>query len=118
MIYRPREYNASIESPAFGKVAPLLRTATYSSPQTVVWCTGYRPDYSWIELPVTDSSGHAINERGVSAEAGLYFIGAEFQYALASATIQGLDQDARYLMEAMAKLPTTRPAATPARAAA
>ena len=97
---------------------PITEDGHVLEPQTVVWCTGYRPDYSWIELPVTDSSGHPINERGVSAEAGLYFIGAEFQYALASATIQGLDQDARYLMEVMAKQPTTRPAATPARAAA
>ena len=97
---------------------PITEDGHVLQPQTVVWCTGYRPDYSWIELPVTDSSGHAINERGVSAEAGLYFIGAEFQYALASATIQGLDQDARYLMEVMAKQPTTRPAPTSARAAA
>jgi len=97
---------------------PITEDGHVLQPQTVVWCTGYRPDYSWIELPVTDSSGHAINERGVSAEARLYFIGAEFQYALASATIQGLDQDARYLMEAMAKQPTTRPAPTSARAAA
>ena len=97
---------------------PITEDGHVLQPQTVVWCTGYRPDYSWIELPVTDSSGHAINERGVSAEARLYFIGAEFQYALASATIQGLDQDARYLMEVMAKQPTTRPAPTSARAAA
>ena len=71
-------------------------------PQTVVWCTGYRPDYSWIDLPVSDASGHPIMERGVSPETGLYFIGLEFQYAAASATIQGLDQDARYLLRAMA----------------
>jgi|tagenome__1003787_1003787.scaffolds.fasta_scaffold20968882_3 putative flavoprotein involved in K+ transport len=81
---------------------PVTEGGHVLEPQTVVWCTGYRPDYSWIELPITDSAGHAMNERGVSAEAGLYFIGAEFQYALASATIQGLDQDARYLMRVMA----------------
>ena len=59
-------------------------------PQTVVWCTGYRPDYSWIDLPVADADGHPITERGVSPETGLYFIGVEFQYAAASSTIQGL----------------------------
>ena len=86
-------------------------------PQTVVWCTGYRPDYSWINLPVTDSSGHPIMDRGVSPETGLYFIGLEFQYAAASATIQGLNQDARYLLRAMAKqgsprqVPVQEPAA-------
>jgi putative flavoprotein involved in K+ transport len=87
-------------------------------PQTVVWCTGYRPDYSWIDLPVTDDHGQLITERGVSPAAGLYFIGTEFQYALASATIQGLDQDARYLAQAMAKQPKTVVVGTPQRAAA
>ena len=79
-------------------------------PQTVVWCTGYRPDYSWIDFPVTSAAGHPSTERGVSPEAGLYFIGLEFQYAAASSTIQGLDQDARYLIRAMATQPNARPA--------
>jgi len=77
-------------------------------PQTVVWCTGYRPDYSWIDLPVTDAEGHPITTRGVSPETGLYFIGLEFQYAAASSTIQGLDQDAQYLMRAMATQPNAQ----------
>jgi putative flavoprotein involved in K+ transport len=87
-------------------------------PQTVVWCTGYRPDYSWIDLPVSDASGHPIMERGVSPVTGLYFIGLEFQYAAASATIQGLDQDARYLLRAMAKRGSTRQVPVHERAAA
>jgi putative flavoprotein involved in K+ transport len=87
-------------------------------PQTVVWCTGYRPDYSWIELPVADEDGHPITERGVSPAAGLYFIGVEFQYAAASSTIQGLDQDARYLMRAMARQPSGQPVVMRERAAA
>jgi len=77
-------------------------------PQTVVWCTGYRSDYSWIDLPVTDAEGHPITTRGASPETGLYFIGLEFQYAAASSTIQGLDQDAQYLMRAMATQPNAQ----------
>jgi putative flavoprotein involved in K+ transport len=77
-------------------------------PQTIVWCTGFRPDYSWIDLPVTDEHAQPITERGVSPETGLYFLGVEFQYAVASATIQGLDQDARYLVRAMSKQPITQ----------
>jgi putative flavoprotein involved in K+ transport len=87
-------------------------------PHTVVWCTGYRDDYSWIDLPVADDHGQLITERGVSPEAGLYVIGAEFQYAVASATIQGLDQDARYLVRVMAKQSSAHPLVTPQRAAA
>jgi putative flavoprotein involved in K+ transport len=87
-------------------------------PQTVVWCTGFRPNYSWIDLPVTDQRGQPITERGVSLESGLYFLGLEFQYALASATIQGLDQDARYLVRAMAKQPINQVVPARQRAAA
>jgi putative flavoprotein involved in K+ transport len=88
---------------------PITEDDQVLEPQTVVWCTGYRPDYSWIDLPVADDAGHPITERGVSPEIGLYFIGVEFQYAAASSTIQGLDQDARYLMRAMAKQPAVLP---------
>jgi putative flavoprotein involved in K+ transport len=87
-------------------------------PQTVVWCTGYRADYSWIDLPVADDHGQPITERGVSPEAGLYFLGTEFQYAVASATIQGLDQDARYLIRAMAEQAGARSTPVPQEAAA
>jgi putative flavoprotein involved in K+ transport len=97
---------------------PVTADGDVLEPQTVVWCTGYRSDYSWIDLAVADDHGQPITERGVSPEAGLYFLGAEFQYAVASATIQGLDQDARYLVDAMAKQPTAHPEVTPQRAAA
>jgi putative flavoprotein involved in K+ transport len=86
---------------------PITADGELLKPQTVVWCTGYRPDYSWIDLPITDAAGNPITNRGVSPENGLYFIGLEFQYAAASSTIQGLDQDARYLVRAMAMQPTT-----------
>ena len=66
---------------------------------TVVWCTGSDADYSWLHLPVIDSDGRPRQQRGVcEAEPGLYFMGLDFQFALASATIQGVDQDARYVV--------------------
>jgi putative flavoprotein involved in K+ transport len=64
---------------------------------TVVWATGSRPDHSFLR-GLTDGTGRPPQRRGVSDVPGLYFLGLEFQFALASATIQGLDQDARYLM--------------------
>jgi putative flavoprotein involved in K+ transport len=97
---------------------PITEDDQVLEPQTVVWCTGYRPDYSWIELPVADEDGRPITERGVSPATGLYFIGVEFQYAAASSTIQGLDQDARYLMRAMARQPGGQPVVMRERAAA
>jgi putative flavoprotein involved in K+ transport len=97
---------------------PVTAEGDVLQPDTVVWCTGYRSDYSWIDMPVADADGHPITERGVSPETGLYFIGVEFQYAAASSTIQGLDQDARYLMRAMAKQPAVHRESVPEPAAA
>jgi putative flavoprotein involved in K+ transport len=65
---------------------------------TVVWCTGSGPDHSFLDLPVF-ADGRVRHERGVATgEAGLMFLGLEFQFAVASGTIQGLDRDARYLL--------------------
>ena len=66
---------------------------------TVVWCTGSGPDHSWIDLPVCSDDGRPRHERGVSPdEPGLLFLGLDFQFAVASSTIQGVDRDARYLV--------------------
>jgi putative flavoprotein involved in K+ transport len=85
---------------------PVTEDNRVLSPQTVVWCTGFRPDFSWIELPVADEDGYAAGHRGVSPVSGLFFIGQEFQYSAASSIIQGLDQDAGYLIRAMVKQPS------------
>lgn len=67
---------------------------------TVIWATGYRPDYGWIEgLPV-DGLGWPVNTRGVVEDIpGLYFVGMPFQYALASGTVGGVGRDAEYVVE-------------------
>lgn len=67
---------------------------------TVIWATGYRPDYGWIEgLPV-DDLGWPVNTRGVVEDIpGLYFVGMPFQYALASGTVGGVGRDAEYVVE-------------------
>lgn len=65
---------------------------------TVVWCTGSGPDHSWIDLPVFDG-GRPRHDRGVAVDVpGLLFLGLDFQYAIASASIQGVDRDARHLV--------------------
>jgi len=61
----------------------------------VVWCTGFHPGFSWIELPVLDASGEPVQERGiVPGEPGLYFVGQHFLYAFSSAMIHGVGRDA------------------------
>ena len=66
---------------------------------TIVWCTGSRPDHRFLELAAFDEHGRPRHRRGVSVVPGLYFLGLPFQFALASEQIQGLDRDARYLLK-------------------
>jgi putative flavoprotein involved in K+ transport len=64
----------------------------------IVWATGYRPDFSWIEPDIADASGWPMNYRGISpVSKGLYFIGMPFQYSLTSGLVGGVGRDARYI---------------------
>jgi putative flavoprotein involved in K+ transport len=71
---------------------------------TIVWCTGSQPDHRFLELPVFGEDGRPRQRRGVSIVPGLYFLGLEFQFALASGQIQGLDRDARYLLKQLREM--------------
>jgi putative flavoprotein involved in K+ transport len=67
-------------------------------PRVVIWCTGYEPDYRWIDLPVLDESGRPRQSRGVSGDSpGLYFVGLRFQHSLTSALLGGVGEDAAYI---------------------
>jgi putative flavoprotein involved in K+ transport len=65
----------------------------------VVWCTGFRVDFSWIDVPnAFDSDGKPRQHRGVvDTSAGLYFLGLRFLYAAASESLPGTYRDAAYL---------------------
>ena len=65
----------------------------------IVWCTGFRPSFPWLDLPVLGDGGEPNHERGiVESEPGLYFCGLHFQYAAASDSIVGMQRDARFVM--------------------
>ena len=68
--------------------------------RTVIWATGFRPDFGWIDgLPV-DDDGWPATSRGVVPELpGLYFVGMPFQYALTSGIVGGVGRDAEYVVE-------------------
>ncbi|PWI18686.1 portal protein [Streptomyces sp. Act143] len=77
---------------------PELADGRRAEVANVVWCTGFRPDVSWIDLPVFDEDGEPAQRRGVvPAQPGLYFVGRLFQYALASSMIQGVGRDAGHV---------------------
>ncbi len=68
---------------------------------TIIWTTGYRLDYRWIDLPIFDEQGFPAQRRGVADVAGLFFLGLLWQHTQASATLFGVGLDARYLAAQM-----------------
>jgi len=68
---------------------------TAGAVQTVLWATGYRPDYSWLNLPVLDRRGQAIHDGGVGGLPGIYFMGLPFMRRRNSSFIAGTGGDAR-----------------------
>lgn len=90
-------------TPAPGAAPGTAPSAAPANLRTVIWATGFRPDFGWIEgLPV-DDLGWPATTRGVVAEIpGLYFVGMPFQYALTSAIVGGVGRDAEYVVEHLA----------------
>ena len=71
---------------------------TVIEPSAVVWCTGFEPDYRWIQLPVLNASGTPSHRRGISSAVdGLYFAGLRFQYRLSSSLVGGVGEDAAFV---------------------
>ena len=66
--------------------------------RTIVWATGFRPDYSWLDVPVLDRKGNIRHDGGVVTEApGLYLLGLTFLRRRKSSLIDGVGDDARDL---------------------
>jgi len=77
---------------------PVLEDGRVADVANVVWCTGFRPDFRWIDLPVFGPDGYPVHSRGVvEREPGLYFVGFPFLYSLGSATVGGVERDAEYI---------------------
>jgi putative flavoprotein involved in K+ transport len=74
---------------------PVLEDGRAMEVANVIWCTGFRQDFSWIDVPVFDDNSAPIHERGVASEPGLYFVGLDFLYAFTSENVGGVGRDAR-----------------------
>jgi len=80
----------------------------------VIWATGYRPDYTWIDLPVFDSSARLRHRRGVTDIPGLCFLGLTWQHTRGSALIGWVKDDAQFIAERVAALQEGKAQAAPA----
>ena len=71
----------------------------------VIWSTGFKPDYSWIEIEnIVDVKDYPNHKRGVTSVKGLYFLGLPWQFRRGSALLYGVGSDAEYLFHKIAKL--------------
>ncbi len=70
--------------------------------RSIVWATGYRPDYSWLEVPVLDRKGRIRHDGGVVESPGMYLMGLQFLRRRKSALIDGAGDDARDLSDHLA----------------
>lgn len=92
---------------------PILEDGRILDVTNVIWCTGFRPDYGWIDLPIFDDDGEPLHKRGVvTGQPGLYFVGLFFQSAATSSLIGGVGKDAAYIAgKIAARSPVTNPTA-------
>jgi len=76
---------------------PLGLDLTRGEIKTIIWATGFRPDYSWLEVPVVDSKGNIRHDGGVVEAPGMYLMGMPFLRRRKSSLIDGVGDDARDL---------------------
>ena len=87
---------------------PQMEDGRVVSVASIVWATGYKPDFSWIKFDVTDKSGWPKTNRGISESSkGLYFVGMIFQYGLTSGLVGGVGRDAAYVVNHLKKMKLT-----------
>ena len=78
---------------------PLVMDLAAAGIRTIVWATGYRPDLSWLQVPVLDRKGRIRHDGGVVEWPGLYLMGMQFLRRRKSALIDGAGDDARDLSD-------------------
>jgi putative flavoprotein involved in K+ transport len=77
---------------------PVLADGSVLDVATVVWCTGYRQDFGWLDLPVVGEDGWPRELRGVAEDVpGLYFCGLSFQSSFSSMVLLGAGRDADHV---------------------
>ena len=76
--------------------------------RAIVWATGFRPDYAWLDVPVVDAKGQLRHDGGVVGSPGLYALGLPVLRRRKSTFIYGIEDDAREVIEHLARYLTVR----------
>ncbi len=84
--------------------APVLEDGQVLDVTNIIWCTGFRHDLSWIDVPIFGEDGAPVHERGVvTSEPGLYFVGLPFQFSAVSDLLPGIGRDAAYVVKQLTR---------------
>ena len=99
------ERNSDFGGPqrARAPAAPAQIDLRKESIRSVVWATGFKFDFSWIEAGCRDDDGYPVSDRGVSRVPGLYFLGLNWLHKRKSGILYGVGEDAEYLAPAIAR---------------
>jgi putative flavoprotein involved in K+ transport len=98
---------------------PVLEDGRVLEVANVIWCTGFRPDFAWVDVPFPREGGWPVQRRGVVEGApGLYVLGLLFQYAFASMLVGGAGRDAEHVARHIASRTPARGRSRRDRAAA
>ncbi len=110
-VYHSRRNDAAAAEPDPAEVVaarlpnPPIRSLDLaeSNITTVIWCTGFQGDFSWVRLPgVLDAGGQPLHKDGVAALPGIYFAGLDFASTRRSGTILAISEEAARLVEHIA----------------
>jgi len=71
---------------------------------TIIWANGYGFSFDWVKLPILDSRGTPVRQRGVTACPGVYFLGLHWMHTFRSAILSFVGRDASYLADHIARL--------------
>lgn len=77
----------------------IFEKKTTSSIKNIIWATGFKPNFNWIQNEKMDAKNYPINYRGVSTINGLYYLGLPWLHTRGSATLGGVKSDAKYLSD-------------------
>ncbi len=91
---------------------PLGMDLTSGEIRTIIWATGYRPDHSWVDVPVLDRKGQIRHDGGVVESPGMYLMGMPFLRRRKSPLMDGAGDDARDLSDHLASYLDGQVAAT------
>ena len=71
---------------------------------SIIWCIGFQPDFSWVDVPVFNGRSYPGHKRGITAQAGLYFLGLPWLHTWGSGRFSGVARDAEYVVEHLSSL--------------